>query len=121
MIQAVFARTLDIPEHNVRIVAPDVGGSFGLKIHTFGDEVAATAASMVLGRPVKFIADRLESFVTDIHAREHLISARMAVQNDGEILAFEFDDIAGVGAYSAYPRTSVFEANQVLNLSLIHI
>lgn len=117
MIQAVFARTLDIPEHNVRIVAPDVGGSFGLKIHTFGDEVAATAASMALGRPVKFIADRLESFVTDIHAREHLISARMAVRNDGEILAFEFDDIAGVGAYSAYPRTSVFEANQVLNIT----
>ena len=47
MIQTVFARTLGVPEHNVRVVAPDVGGSFGLKIHTFGDEVAATAAAMV--------------------------------------------------------------------------
>ncbi|MEE2688754.1 MAG: xanthine dehydrogenase family protein molybdopterin-binding subunit [Pseudomonadota bacterium] len=117
MIQAVFARTLGIPEHNVRIVAPDVGGSFGLKIHTFGDEVASTAASMVLGRPVKFIADRLESFVSDIHAREHQIFARMAFRKDGEILAMEIDDLAGVGAYSAYPRTSVFEANQVLNIT----
>ena len=117
MIQAVFARTLGIPEHNVRIIAPDVGGSFGLKIHTFGDEVASTAASMVLGRPVKFIADRLESFVSDIHAREHQISARVAVRKDGEILAMEIDDLAGVGAYSAYPRTSVFEANQVLNIT----
>ncbi len=117
MIQAVFARTLGVPEHNVRIIAPDVGGSFGLKIHTFGDEVAATAASIELGRPVKFIADRLESFVSDIHAREHLISARLAVGKDGDIQAMEIDDLAGVGAYSAYPRTSVFEANQVLNIT----
>ena len=117
MIQTVFARTLGVPEHNVRVVAPDVGGSFGLKIHTYGDEVAATAASIVLGRPVKFIADRLESFVSDIHAREHSISARIAVSRDGEIQAFEIDDLAGVGAYSAYPRTSVFESNQVLNIT----
>ena len=117
MIQAVFARTLGIPEHNVRVIAPDVGGSFGLKIHTFGDEVAATAASIELGRPVKFIADRLESFVSDIHAREHQISARIAVNKDGDIQALEIDDLAGVGAYSAYPRTSVFEANQVLNIT----
>jgi len=55
------------------VVAPDVDGLFGLKIHTFGDEIAATAGAMVLGRPVKFIADRLESFVSDIHARENLI------------------------------------------------
>ena len=46
MIQTVFARTLGVAEHNVRVVAPDVGGSFGLKIHTFGDEIAATAAAM---------------------------------------------------------------------------
>ena len=117
MIQAVFARTLGIPEHNVRVIAPDVGGSFGLKIHTFGDEVAATAASIELGRPVKFIADRLESFVSDIHAREHLISARIAVNKDGDIQALEIDALAGVGAYSAYPRTSVFEANQVLSIT----
>ena len=117
MIQAVFARTLGVPEHQVRVVAPDVGGSFGLKIHAFGDEVASSAASMVLGRPVKFIADRMESFVSDIHAREHYITARMAVSADGEIQALELDDIAGVGAYSAYPRTSVFEANQVLNIT----
>ena len=117
MIQTVLARTLGVPEHNVRIVAPDVGGSFGLKIHTYGDEVAAVAASMMLGRPVKFIADRLESFVSDIHAREHRITGRMAVSRDGEIQALDIDDLAGVGAYSQYPRTSVFEANQVLNIT----
>ena len=117
MIQAVFARTLGVPEHNVRIVAPDVGGSFGLKIHTFGDEVAATAASIVLARPVKFIADRLESFVSDIHARENRVRAKMAVSKDGEIQALEIDDLSAAGAYSQYPRTSVFESNQILNIT----
>ena len=117
MIQALYARTLGVPEHNVRIVAPDVGGSFGLKIHSFGDEIAATAASIVLGRPVKFIADRLESFVTDIHARENQVKGRLAVSKDGEIQALDIDILAGVGAYSQYPRTSVFEANQILNIT----
>ena len=117
MIQTVFARTLGVPEHNVRVVAPDVGGSFGLKIHTFGDEIAATAAAMALGRPVKFIADRLESFVSDIHARENRIAARMGVSKSGEIQALEIDVLSGAGAYSQFPRTSVFEANQILNIT----
>ncbi|MCH7765358.1 MAG: xanthine dehydrogenase family protein, partial [Acidobacteria bacterium] len=117
MIQALFARTLGVPEHNVRIIAPDVGGSFGLKIHSYGDEMATAAASMKLGRPVKFIADRLESFVSDIHARENRISARIAVSREGEIQALEIDVLAGVGAYSQYPRTSVFEANMILNIT----
>jgi carbon-monoxide dehydrogenase large subunit len=117
MIQAVFARTLGLPEHNVRVVAPDVGGSFGLKIHTYGDELAAAAAAMMLGRPVKFIADRLESFVSDIHARENLITARMGVSKTGDIRALEIDVLSGAGAYSQFPRTSVFEANQILNIT----
>ena len=117
MIQTVFARTLGVPEHNVRVVAPDVGGSFGLKIHTFGDEIAATAAAMALGRPVKFIADRLELFVSDIHARENRIAARMGVSRSGEIQALEIDVLSGAGAYSQFPRTSVFEANQILNIT----
>ena len=117
MIETVFATTLGIPEHNVRIVAPDVGGSFGLKIHTFGDEVAATAAAIKLARPVKFVADRLESFVSDIHARENRVRAKIGVMNDGTLIAAEIDDLSGVGAYSQYPRTSVFEANQILHIS----
>jgi carbon-monoxide dehydrogenase large subunit len=117
MIQYVFARTLGIPDHKVQIIAPDVGGSFGLKIHTYGDEVAAVAAAIQLGRPVKYIADRLESFVSDIHARENLIKARIAVSKTGHIEGFDLDVLAGVGAYSHYPRTSVFEATQVLNIT----
>jgi aerobic carbon-monoxide dehydrogenase large subunit len=117
MIQRVFAQTLGIPDHNVQIVAPDVGGSFGLKIHTYGDEVATAAAAIALGRPVKFIADRFESFVSDIHARENFVKARMAVSKAGEILGLDIDVLSGAGAYSQYPRTSVFEANQILNIT----
>ena len=86
MIQRVFAHTLGVPDHNVQVVAPDVGGSFGLKIHSYGDEVATVAAAIALGRPVKFIADRLESFVSDIHARENSVKARMAVSKFGRDL-----------------------------------
>jgi len=117
MIQAIIAKTLGLPEHKCRVVAPFVGGSFGLKIHSFGDEFAATAASMKLGRPVKFIADRLESFLTDIHARENRVNGKLAVSKDGDIQALEIDILSGVGAYSQYPRTSVFEANQILNIT----
>ncbi len=117
MIQHVIANTLGIPDHNVRVVAPDVGGSFGLKIHTYGDEIATALAAKVLGRPVKFVADRLESFGSDIHARENLIKARMAFTKAGDITAVDFDVVAGAGAYSQYPRTSVFEANQILNIT----
>ncbi|MDC3347550.1 molybdopterin-dependent oxidoreductase, partial [bacterium] len=95
MIETVFARTLGVPEHKVRIIAPDVGGSFGLKIHTFGDEVAATAAAIKLARPVKFVADRLESFVSDIHARENRVHAKIGVMNDGTLIAAEIDDLSG--------------------------
>jgi carbon-monoxide dehydrogenase large subunit len=117
MLQHVFAHTLGVPQHNVQIIAPDVGGSFGLKIHTYGDELATTAAAIQLGRPVKFVADRLESFVSDIHARENTVKGRIAVSKSGTIEAFDIDVLSGAGAYSQYPRTSVFEATQVLNIT----
>ena len=68
------------------------------------------------GRPVKFVADRLESFASDIHARHHRIKGRIAVNKGGEILAFEIDDLTGIGPYSVFPRTSAIEGNQVVNL-----
>jgi len=70
----------------------------------------------LLKRPVKFIADRLESFVTDIHARDHRVNAKIGVKRDGTITAFAIDDLTGIGPYSVYPRTSGIEANQIVNL-----
>ena len=117
MMQFIFAKHLGLPEENVRVVAEDVGGSFGIKIHTYGDEIATAAVAKLLKRPVKFVADRNESFLTDIHARDHVVKGRMAVTKDGKIAALDFDDITGIGPYSMYPRTSAIEANQVLNLT----
>src|SRR5690348_6109672 len=116
MMQNLFAKHLSLEEHQVRVVTKDVGGSFGIKVHTYADEMATVALSKMLKRPVKFVADRLESFVTDIHARDHRIKAKIGVNKDGTITAFEIDDLTGIGPYSVYPRTSGIEANQVVNL-----
>lgn len=116
MMQWILARHFGIPEPQVRVIVPDMGGGFGLKIHTYGDELAAVAAAILLGRPVKFVADRLESFVSDFHARGHRVKARMAVSKAGDILAIEVDDLYGIGPYSGYPRGSANEGIQVANL-----
>ena len=117
MMQDLYARHLGLAETSVRVICKDVGGSFGIKVHAYADDFATVALSVMLGRPVKFVADRLESFVTDIHAREHRVKARLAVKGDGEILAFEIDDLTGIGPYSMYPRTSAVEGNQVVNIT----
>ncbi len=116
MMQNLFAKHLGLEEHQVRVLTKDVGGSFGIKVHTYADEMATVALSKLLKRPVKFVADRIESFVTDIHARDHRIHAKIGVKRDGTITAFEIDDLTGIGPYSVYPRTSGIEANQIVNL-----
>ena len=116
MMQNLFAKHLGLEEHQVRVLTKDVGGSFGIKVHVYADEMATAALAKLLKRPVKFVADRLESFVTDIHARDHRVKARIGVKRDGAITAFEIDDLTGIGPYSVYPRTSGIEANQVVNL-----
>ena len=117
MSKNLYAKHLGLDENKVRVVCKDVGGSFGIKIHTYSDEMAAGAIAVKLGRPVKFVADRLESFVTDIHARDHIVTARAAFSADGELLAIDMQDVTGVGPYSVYPRTSGIELNQVVNLT----
>ena len=117
MMQDIFSRHLNIPEANVRVITKDVGGSFGIKVHVYADEMATAALSVMLRRPVKFVADRLESFLSDIHCREHRAKVRIAVTRSGEILAFDLDDLTAIGPYSVYPRTSGIEGNQVVNLT----
>ncbi|MGA0991531.1 MAG: xanthine dehydrogenase family protein molybdopterin-binding subunit [Burkholderiaceae bacterium] len=116
MMQDIFSRHLDIPESQVRVVCKDVGGSFGIKVHVYADEMATAALSVMLKRPVKFVAVRIESFLTDIHAREHEATVRLGCTKDGDILAFDLDDLTAIGPYSVYPRTSGIEGNQVVNL-----
>jgi carbon-monoxide dehydrogenase large subunit len=116
MVQNIAALHLRLEEQQVRVVCKDVGGSFGIKVHIYADEMATYALSKMLRRPVKFVADRVESFNTDIHARDHRCRGRIGVKRDGSITALEIDDLTGIGPYSMYPRTSAIEANQVVNL-----
>jgi len=115
-MQDLFARHFNLSEENVRVISPDVGGSFGMKLHVYGEEMAAVAASIALGRPVKFVADRMESFLSDIHLREHLVHAKMALTKEGDITAMIVEDETGIGPFSVYPRTSAMEGNQALRL-----
>lgn len=115
-MQEVFSRHLRLPEHKVRVIAPDIGGGFGMKLNVYGEEIAVAAASIRLGRPVKFIADRLESFVSDTHAREHWIKARMAIK-DGKVTAMEVDDIGAVGAYGMQMRFNIAEGLMAITMT----
>jgi carbon-monoxide dehydrogenase large subunit len=116
MVQNIAALHLGLRDSQVRVICKDVGGSFGIKVHVYADEMATYALSKMLRRPIKFVADRFESFNTDIHARDHRCKGRIGVKRDGTITAFEIDDLTGIGPYSMYPRTSAIEANQVVNL-----
>ena len=117
MMQDILARHLNLPEHDVRVICKDVGGSFGIKVHIYPDEMATCALAVLLGRPVKFVADRLESFQSDIHARDHRVDAEIAVTRDGTMVAMRVDDLTGIGPYSVYPRTSAVEGNQTVRLT----
>lgn len=117
MVQDCYANLLGLPEDAVRVICKDIGGSYGIKTHVYGDELATCALSKMLGRPVKFIADRLESFVSDIHSRDHRVKATLAIKNDGKILALGFEDLLAAGPYSVYPRGSAVEGNQICNIS----
>jgi carbon-monoxide dehydrogenase large subunit len=95
------------PEHKLRVIAPDVGGGFGSKIFIYPEEVVALWASRRVGRPVKWVADRAESFLSDAHGRDHVTHAEMAFDGDGKILGLRAKTIANLGAYMSTFSSSV--------------
>ena len=101
------AFVLGLPEHKVRVVAPDVGGGFGSKIFLYAEDVVVTWASRQLGRPVKWTAERSESFVSDAHGRDHHTAAELALDKDGKFLAMRVHTIANLGAYLSTFGSSV--------------
>ncbi|MBM3488311.1 MAG: xanthine dehydrogenase family protein [Alphaproteobacteria bacterium] len=113
----IYAVHLGIPDHKIRVIAPDIGGGFGTKINVYGEELAVCAISRLVGRPVRYLADRLESFVSDTHAREHALTARLAVAADGTITAMELDDLGAVGAYGMHRRFSVAEGMMAITMA----
>ncbi|MEE2996674.1 MAG: xanthine dehydrogenase family protein molybdopterin-binding subunit [Pseudomonadota bacterium] len=108
-MQDVFSRHLGIPEHKVRVITPDIGGGFGLKINVHGEELAVAAVSKILEKPVKFTADRLESFVADCQTRDHLGTAKIGVDANGKITSMDFENALSVGPYTAYIRFGLAE------------
>jgi len=93
------AFVLGIPEHKLRIVAPDVGGGFGSKIFHYAEEAALTWAAPKIKRPIKWTADRSEAFVTDAHGRDHISIAELALDQQGKFLALRVNTKANMGAY----------------------
>ncbi|MCP5271239.1 MAG: xanthine dehydrogenase family protein molybdopterin-binding subunit [Burkholderiaceae bacterium] len=93
------AFVLGIPEHKMRVIAPDVGGGFGSKIFLYGEETALVWASKQVGRPIKWTAERSEAFLSDAHGRDHLTTADLAMDKDGQFLALRVNTTANLGAY----------------------
>jgi carbon-monoxide dehydrogenase large subunit len=94
-------------EHKLRVIAPDVGGGFGSKIFIYPEEMVALWAAKKTGRPVKWTADRTESFLTDAHGRDHLTRAEMAFDKDHRITGLRVKTHANLGAYMSLFSSSV--------------
>ncbi|MGE0564627.1 MAG: xanthine dehydrogenase family protein molybdopterin-binding subunit [Pseudolabrys sp.] len=95
------------PEHKLRVIAPDVGGGFGSKIFIYPEEVVCLWAARKVQRPVKWTAERSESFLTDAHGRDHVTHAEMAFDAAGKITAIRAKTIANLGAYMSTFSSSV--------------
>ena len=101
------AFVLGLPESKVRVIAPDVGGGFGSKIFLYAEETALVWASKRVGRPIKWTAERSESFLTDAHGRDHSTTAELALDAQGNFLALRVKTIANMGAYLSTFASSI--------------
>jgi aerobic carbon-monoxide dehydrogenase large subunit len=101
------AFVLHIPENRLRVVAPDVGGGFGSKIYHYAEEAIVTWAAGKVRRPVKWTAERNESFMSDAHGRDHVTTAEMALDAEGHFLALRVNTLSNMGAYLSTFSTSI--------------
>ena len=108
-IRTVFALVAGLPEENIRIVSPDIGGGFGNKVPVYPGYVVATAASLLLGRPVKWIEDRTENLISTGFARDFHMHGEMALTKDGTMLGLRVSLLADEGAFYADAQPSKFK------------
>ncbi|HXZ03109.1 MAG TPA: xanthine dehydrogenase family protein molybdopterin-binding subunit [Stellaceae bacterium] len=101
------AFVLQLPEHKLRVVAPDVGGGFGSKIYHYAEEAIVTWASSRVGRPIKWTAERGESFASDAQGRDHVTRAELALDKAGKFLALRVATIANLGGYLSTFATAI--------------
>ncbi|MEN2986805.1 xanthine dehydrogenase family protein molybdopterin-binding subunit [Tistrella sp. BH-R2-4] len=93
------ASTLKVPEEKIRVISPDVGGGFGMKIYHYAEEVLVLVAARRINRPVRWIASRLEAFQADTYARDHVTRVSLGLDRDGTFRAMKVHTIANMGAY----------------------
>jgi carbon-monoxide dehydrogenase large subunit len=111
------AFVLGIPEHKVRVIAPDVGGAFGSKIFLYNEEVVCSWASRQIKRPIRWTSTRREAYMTDAQGRDHVTDAAMAMSKDGKILGLHVKTTANLGAYLSTfaPAVPTFLYGTLLN------
>jgi len=109
IMRAGLAGALSLPEARVRIVCPDVGGGFGLRMQVFPEDVAIAAVARRLGRPVKWLEERRENLTAASQARSQRTTVEVAAANDGTVLALRSRVMSDNGAYHAYPTTGALE------------
>lgn len=115
IIRDVLSGCLGLSGNHLRVIAPDVGGSFGGKGSLYPEEILVSVLARKLGRPIKYTSDRLEDLSATSQAFDELIEAELAVDNDGKILGLKADVIGDIGAYSIYPWTGALEPVQVVS------
>jgi carbon-monoxide dehydrogenase large subunit len=121
------AFVLGIPEHKVRVIAPDVGGGFGSKIFLYNEEVVCSWAARQVKRPIRWTSSRREAYMTDAHGRDHVTDAELALSSDGKILGLRVKTTANLGAYLSTfaPAVPTFLYGTLLNgvygIGAIHV
>ncbi|MGB7177435.1 MAG: molybdopterin cofactor-binding domain-containing protein, partial [Xanthobacteraceae bacterium] len=115
IVRDALAQALDIPGHQVRVVAQDVGGGFGGKGSLYPEEIFVCAAARGLSRSIKWTADRMEDLLATSQGFDEIVDAEIALDGEGHITALRADVIGDIGAYSIYPWTAALEPIQVVS------
>jgi carbon-monoxide dehydrogenase large subunit len=108
--RTVFALVAGLPEQNIRIISPDIGGGFGNKVPVYPGYVVATAASLVIGQPVKWVETRTENLISTGFARDYYMKGELAVNADGKIQALRVDMLSDQGAFFSDAQPTKFKA-----------
>jgi carbon-monoxide dehydrogenase large subunit len=116
LARTFIADVLQLPEHKIRVISPDVGGGFGTKCHVFPEEVAVCVLAMETGRPVKWIEDRREHLLASNHAREQQHTLKVAYKSDGTVTGVRALVYIDSGAYSMFPWTQAMDPGMTLGI-----
>ena len=120
IVRRYFTKSLRIPEHKLRVIAPDVGGGFGMKLYHYPEEALVLWGAIVSGRPVRWVGTRSECLLGDTHARDHYTVGRMGFDENGKILGVKFETLAAFGAYESQWQASITNAYHFTMLSLAY-